>query len=153
MQRGLRPFRQALLGVGMLLLVSGCGGKGGDAEVAVVPAKGRLTLKGQPGANLSLTLVPGGQGSTIRPQAVTGADGSFEVTTYKTGDGGPEGQYKVVVTVAVDPTLSDSKKEEMAGKLAAEAKKVPPAYQKAETTPLSVRLEKGKPDLGTLEIK
>jgi hypothetical protein len=59
----------------------------------------------------------------------------------------------VAVTVQVDPTLSESKKEEMAAQLAADARKIPATYQKAETTPLTVKIEKGKPDLGVLEIK
>lgn len=144
---------RAILGAAVACVALGCGGSKVEPQVAVVPAKGRLTIKGQPGANLALAFIPAGQGSSLRPQANTGSDGSFEITTYKTGDGGPEGDYKVVVSVAVDPTLSDSKKEELAGKLAAEAKRIPTVYQRAETTPLTVKIEKGKPDLGVLEVK
>jgi len=149
MRGGLR----AILGAVVVCVALGCGGSKVEPQVAVVPAKGRVTIKGQPGANLALAFIPAGHGTNLRPQANTGADGAFEITTYKTGDGGPEGEYKVVVSVAVDPTLSDSKKEELAGKLAAEAKRIPAAYQRADTTPLTVKIGKGKPDLGVLEIK
>ena len=146
-------FFKAMLAMAVFSVAFGCGGSKVEPQVAVVPAKGRVTIKGQPGANLALAFIPAGQGSNLRPQANTGADGTFEITTYKTGDGGPEGEYKVVVSVAVDPTLSDSKKEELAGKLAAEAKRIPAAYQRGDTTPLTVKIEKGKADLGVLEIK
>jgi hypothetical protein len=147
----LRSVCAGLLGCGFLGVSLGCGGSAAT-QVTVVPAKGKVTVKGQPGANLVLSFIPK-QGTPVRPTAITTSDGSFEVHTYKSGDGGPEGEYKVAVTVQVDPTLSESKKEEMAAQLAADARKIPAPYQKAETTPLTVKIEKGKPDLGVLEIK
>lgn len=135
-------------------MITGCGdGVAAKDQLPVVPAKGKLLVRGQPMSGVNLLLVPVKADQKIRPQANTGADGSFEITTYKTGDGGPEGEYKVVLSMMVDPNLSDSKKEELAGKLAAEAKRIPAAYQRADTTPLTVKIEKGKADLGVLEIK
>ncbi len=148
----LRSVFAGLLGCGLLVVSFGCGGGSTATQVTVVPAKGKVTVKGQPGANLVLSFIPK-QDSPVRPTAITAADGSFEIHTYKSGDGGPEGEYKVAVTVQVDPTLSESKKEEMTAQLAADARKIPALYQKPETTPLTVKIEKGKPEVGILEIK
>jgi hypothetical protein len=59
----------------------------------------------------------------------------------------------VVLSLPSDPSISDSKKEELAAKMQADAKKIPVAAQQPSTTPLSMKIEKGKPDLGVLEVK
>jgi hypothetical protein len=142
------------LSLAVFALVFGCG-ETKNSQLPVVPAKGKVTVNGQPGAKLMLVFVPSKTEQGVKPSTTTSADGSFDVRTYTTGDGAPEGEYKVTVSVAgeFDPTLSDSKREELAAQRKTEAAKIPIPYQKAETTPLTVKIEKGKPDLGVLEIK
>jgi hypothetical protein len=148
--------RFCLLGLVCLFLctIHGCGADSSTKDqLPVVAAKGKILIKGQPIPGLNLLFIPMNPDQKIRPQAQVSANGSFEVTTYKTGDGGPEGEYKVVLSLPSDPSISDSKKEELAAKMQADAKKIPVAAQQPSTTPLSVKIEKGKPDLGVLEVK
>ena len=111
--------RFCLLGLVCLFLctIHGCGSDSSTKDqLPVVAAKGKILIKGQPIPGLNLLFIPMNPDQKIRPQAQVSANGSFEVTTYKTGDGGPEGEYKVVLSLPSDPSISDSKKEELAAK-------------------------------------
>ena len=44
-------FFKAMLAMAVFSVAYGCGGSKVEPQVAVVPAKGRVTIKGQPGAN------------------------------------------------------------------------------------------------------
>lgn len=76
--------------------VAGCGEATKPWEI-VVPASGKVTFEGKPvdGAELTLTPVSAEVPATVRPSAKSGADGSFTIGTYGTGDGAPAGEYKV----------------------------------------------------------
>jgi hypothetical protein len=71
--------------------VIGCGGEGKPIKV-----KGTVTLDGQPLPNGMVTFIPvekDGRHAT----GMTGADGSFQLTTLSADDGAFPGQYKVAV--------------------------------------------------------
>ena len=76
--------------------LAGCGEAAKPWEI-VVPASGKVTFEGKPvdGAELTLTPVSAEVPATVRPSAKCGADGSFTLGTYGTGDGAPAGEYKV----------------------------------------------------------
>jgi hypothetical protein len=82
-----------------LLAFLGCDGKPGLSKVA-----GKVTLDGQPLPNVSVQFISE-DGSGAPASGVTGADGSFRLTTFSTGDGARPGTYKVVVQ-AIDETAS-----------------------------------------------
>lgn len=86
------PLR--LLRVGLLLAaVGGCG-----PRATLVPVRGRVVVDGKPLANGSVMFQP-----TVGPAArgQIGADGGFELGTYRDGDGVRPGQATVRVTSVV----------------------------------------------------
>jgi hypothetical protein len=85
------------------LLLAGCSG-GGD-RVKTYPVTGNIYVNGQPAAGAKVacyaiddpTLLP------LQPHAIAGADGSFKLTTYRTGDGAPAGTYALTVKWPLPP--------------------------------------------------
>lgn len=109
-----------------LLLAAGCGGEG--QKTAVV--KGTVTFQGKAVTTGTVTFVPdaGGPPATgeIRP------DGTFAMTTYKSGDGAVLGKHKVFIVAM----------EDMSGKLPEERKPlpnpvIPIKYTSLATSPLT----------------
>jgi hypothetical protein len=78
------------------LMVAGCGD--GRGTKPTYTASGRLldaTGKPAVGAVVILHPVAPDAADPARPTATVGADGTFRLTTYRTGDGAPEGEYFV----------------------------------------------------------
>jgi hypothetical protein len=65
----------------------------------VYPASGELFVNGRPAANAIVELrVPGNLlKDHWRPHAIVEEDGSFRLTTFKTDDGAPAGDYALTV--------------------------------------------------------
>lgn len=78
------------------LLAASCGGSG---RPKVYPVSGTLTVKGAPAAGAFVVFHPrGDQGQrALKPYGQVGADGVFQLTTFATNDGAPEGEYAVTV--------------------------------------------------------
>jgi len=90
----MRLFIHGLL-LASLTVWAGCGGEAGlDGTTAV---SGVVTYKGQPveGANISFSPT-GGTGRAA--SALTDAEGRFQLTTLKPGDGALPGSYQVAVS-------------------------------------------------------
>lgn len=84
-----------------LLFLAGCSG----SSIETVPAKGKLTVNGQPAGGAKIIFVPQNvapEAAKERPHATSQADGSFELSTIDPGDGAPIGDYKVLVTWPVE---------------------------------------------------
>jgi hypothetical protein len=82
------------------LLLCGCGGPNDPVTV-----KGVITLDGVGVAGATVSFLP--ERDDGRPaNALTGADGSFTLTTFKKGDGALRGAYRVAVT-KLEPKLPD----------------------------------------------
>jgi hypothetical protein len=77
------------------LLATGC-----SDGMKTAPVKGTLTYKGKPVPNGTITFIPEGNGPAatgeIRP------DGTFELTTYKKGDGAVLGKHTVMIVAIQD---------------------------------------------------
>jgi hypothetical protein len=74
------------------LMLCGCGGPNDPVKV-----KGVVTFDGVPVAGATVSFLP--EREDGRPaNAMTEADGSFTLTTFKKGDGALRGAYRVVVT-------------------------------------------------------
>lgn len=67
--------------------------------VQVHPVEGKVFVHGRPVRNVSVVFHPvHSSGPTPRyPVGVTGADGTFRLTTLTANDGAPEGEYAVTV--------------------------------------------------------
>jgi hypothetical protein len=97
-----RPSRsiiQAGLVLCAVILFSGCTG----GRLPTAPVRGKVTYKGAPLNTGTVTFVPD---TTAAPCAYgeIGADGSYELTTYKRGDGAVLGTHRIMVSaLKVDP--------------------------------------------------
>src|SRR5262245_38358181 len=111
------------LGV-VLLVVAGCGG---DSPVAV---RGTVTPDGTPVEGATVLFLPEG-GTGRQATGLTGADGSFQLTTLSTNDGALRGKYKVVVQYnqGSEAPPGGNVKEVMQGfEKGQKAKRPPPKY-------------------------
>jgi len=120
-----------LLVAHVCLAVAGCGGSG------VVPVVGRVTLVGGepvPGA----TVVFENREKRLSGSGRTDADGRFRLTTFKVGDGGPPGVYRISV---VPPSAADSSQPQPPRVFAEK-------YLSPDTSGLSCSVEPGMKECG-----
>ncbi len=84
----------------LMLVASGCGGKGG-----LVAVRGVVTLDGQPVEGASVTFSPE-EDSGKAAGGLTDSEGVFDLTTFSEGDGALPGDYRVTVTkTESDPSM------------------------------------------------
>lgn len=127
-------------------LLSGCGVK----TYPVAPVRGKLTHQGQPVSGGSLVFGPigTGKGEVGKPGiAQVGPDGSFEVTTYREGDGAVIGKHTVSFSppsMVVQETPAESHVEEDA-----DAPAQP--YAGLVPHPMEVEIKRGENEI-TLEL-
>ncbi len=113
----------------------------------VHPATGVVQFEGQPIAGAQVTLVPKDPQfpDTIRPMAITAADGRFELGTFDKADGAPAGQYGVSIVwhPLVDKGSGPSRGDNA----------LPAKYAQPSTSGLTVKIESAANQLPTLELK
>ena len=88
------------------LLVSGCNSRPEYQEADVFPVSGSVSVDGKPAAGVVVVFHPQtdtGMTKGNKPYTTTGDDGTFQVTTYTTGDGAPAGEYIVTLIWPVNP--------------------------------------------------
>jgi hypothetical protein len=101
----MQNFWSAIVGTASVIAISvslvGCSDGGVVVEkLPVFPVEGQVKFNGKatPGAQVALHPVgiskPGEKPSA---RATVQPDGTFKITTYDSGDGAPEGEYKVTV--------------------------------------------------------
>jgi hypothetical protein len=103
-----------------LLFAAGCGAAD-YAEVPVYPLTGSLHVEGEPAYGAYVTLHPiGDVGMTKgnKPFARVQQDGSFQISTYDTGDGAPQGEFSVTVVWPEDPEARGPSPDRLRGKYA-----------------------------------
>jgi hypothetical protein len=106
----------------------------------LVPAKGTITIKGKPAANISIQLLPNVKENTAgvwpSSQAISKEDGSFEMVTTDNQPGACPGEHKVI--------LVDTEEERPAqGKERTKPVRIDSSY--AVAGKLTVTVEEGKP--------
>lgn len=134
-----------LVSIGVVLgSLVGCGDKG------LVRLTGTVTLDGEPLEAATVTFMrTDGKG---RPASgLTSADGAFELTSFRSGDGLPPGEYRVTISKVVDGadfrTSSNSIEEKHRAayskaksfnpEFPALKKVLPPTYENPQSTPFS----------------
>ncbi len=88
------------------LLFSGCNSRPAYQEADVFPVSGSVSVAGKPAAGVVVVFHPQsdtGMTKGNKPYTTTGEDGTFQVTTYTTGDGAPAGEYIVTLIWPVNP--------------------------------------------------
>jgi hypothetical protein len=101
-------FRRSNLLIIFVLLCSviGCSQSKGPE---CYPVSGRVTYKGKPLAEATVVLHPlsGHVEGDHKPIAYTAADGAFSLTTFKTGDGAPLGEYAITIELRAPQTIGE----------------------------------------------
>src|SRR5262245_40395178 len=95
-------MRAALVTTCCLLccLLVGCSGQPNSASrVPVYPVEGKVIVGDRLAGNSRVVFYPVNKGNAVElcPVANTRADGTFQLMTYKFGDGAPAGEYIVTV--------------------------------------------------------
>lgn len=93
--RGQTFFR--LISLAASITLASCSAE--EGRVPVVPVYGALFVEGEPaaGALVIFHAVTETEPKTTNPNGRVQADGSFQLTTYESGDGAPAGDYIVTV--------------------------------------------------------
>ena len=144
-----RPGRRH--GVGLIsaaitaIALAGCG-EAKPQRATVFPAKGTITLKGQPahGAIISLhpkTPLPNGAPA---PRANVDKDGSFAISTYDSGDGAPEGEY--VLTVVWNKLIKNGEDVRIGPNV------IPPKYGSPNSSDLAVKIAPGENAIPAIQL-
>jgi hypothetical protein len=84
-----------LIGATLALCASAGCGRGG--RLKVYPVDGKVLVAGMPAGNASVYFYPCDPTQQHVPVAITAPDGTFRLTTIRSGDGAPEGSYDVTV--------------------------------------------------------
>jgi hypothetical protein len=134
------------LGVTLALLSTTlCSCRKSYQEVSVYPTSGKVTVKTVPAVGAYVTFHPEGDvGMTKgnKPFARADKDGAFQVTTYETHDGAPQGDYRVTVYWPENPDARGPSPDRLKGK-----------YANPATTPLKATIDPKKVDLPAFELQ
>jgi hypothetical protein len=98
-------LKSLTLMIALLGACSGCGTSAG-AKASLIPVKGKVTYKGKPLAQGTVTFES--QDSGKRAMGKLQADGTFVMSTYTEGDGVVAGEHSVIVS-GVDKTLAQDR--------------------------------------------
>ena len=79
-----------------MVSLSGCGETSSTYTGALIPVKGKVTFKGQPLINGTVSFEPEDAGRET--QGDIKPDGTYEMSTYKAGDGIVPGLYRVGIS-------------------------------------------------------
>jgi hypothetical protein len=128
-----------------LTAIMGCG-KTEPERVAVFPAAGKVTFKGEPTVGAVVTLHPKAPLEKVpTPRASVGTDGSFKITTFNSADGAPEGEYVLTVSwykpVKVGPDMTSGPNV------------IPAKYTNAQTSDIVVKIAAGDNTLDPIQLK
>jgi hypothetical protein len=92
----MRPSISAIALTALILsLLQGCGSNTTSVEGLTVPVKGKIIYKGKPLTAGTVVFEPEDAGRDAHGKIQS--DGTFELSTYKTGDGAVRGPHRVAV--------------------------------------------------------
>jgi hypothetical protein len=138
--------RTLILLLALLLPLASIGcGKG--RKPSVYPTHGEVFVAGQPAEGATVIFLPKPENEIkVTPTAVVAADGSFDLTTFKSGDGCPKGDYTVLVIW--DKTEIVEREE-----VVLEPDKLGYRYANAGVSPLKATVKKGKNQIERFDLQ
>lgn len=126
----------------LLLSAIGCGGE--DWQADTYPARGSISINGEPPEGAVVELHATGEQPDLRhsrPWGVVDQQGEFTLSTYRTGDGAPPGEYRVTVRWPPDvsqPSLAD---------------RLNGRYNDPQSSEFLVTIDEGDNELAKIEIE
>lgn len=140
--------RQRVVCMVIGLALVGCGSSSKD-RLPLHKAAAKVTLNSEPLEGVSIVFhsvpplkAPSGK-SIPAPGAESGFDGGFQVTTYRVGDGIPEGEY--VVTLSCEDRSAEPVRDEYPELL-------PSQYQDPAKSGIKVSIRAGQNNLKAFEL-
>ncbi|MBX7165964.1 MAG: hypothetical protein K1X74_06410 [Pirellulales bacterium] len=142
--------RNSWVPVAALLAVGIAGCSRSAPQLPVVQVSGKVSVDGEKPEGAQVTLHPlsgPAADAQVRPLGKVNSDGTFRLTTYKSGDGAPSGEYAVTVQWQVleypdgedaDPKLGPNLVDE--------------EYANPQQTPLRVTVAAGAGELAPIEV-
>jgi hypothetical protein len=140
-----------------LFLVPALGGCGDDqSKPKLGKVHGKVTLDGKPVERGHIVFTPSTGKGGETGQTATGeinSDGTFDLTTFDTGDGAILGQH-VVTVVVPEPGSENLGKPDASGRINYVLPKntAPKKYEKVDTSPLRYTVKEGSNDF-PIELK
>jgi len=112
------------------------------------PVHGTVTSKGKPLAEAVVVFhrVGGDVEGNQKPMAIAKADGSFDLTTYRSGDGAPPGEYAITVELRALTTGGEEPVRNGPNTL-------PARYAKPESSGFKYTVVEGDNQIPTLDVK
>lgn len=141
-RNGIRSLLTASVLVWVAVAIPGCGT--GERRVATYKASGQLLAPdGGAVASALIVLHPVDAKHTApKPRATTDAEGRFQLTTYDTGDGAPEGDF----IVTVEQWYRDDPNE-------APTNHLPPALGKPDSSGIRISIAKSENTLEPIRLR
>jgi hypothetical protein len=136
-----------IIPVALLATFVGCGSRPIPGLVETYPVKGKLSFQGKPPVGAIVVLHPKKDGDRpVRPKGYVQEDGTFELTSFKSGDGAPAGEYVL--------TAQWSKLETKPNGYAGPGPNLlPKDYADSKKSPVVIRIAEGSNDLNEITIK
>ncbi len=136
--------RIALVLTAILPIFAGCGQDGPQWKIDPQPVSGQVLYDGKPAAGVNVGLMPIDApmppAIPSNPRAVTDANGSFKISTFKEGDGACEGKYQVLMNW---PQKSAENAEDTTDKLL--------GWYDGANSQIYVKIEKGSNTIPTIK--
>lgn len=134
-----------VLSVFLSLLLSGCGGETGPRCHLVA---GKVVYQNQPLAEAMVVFHPLATPTEKFPQPMgtTTADGRFVMTTFKSGDGAPEGEYAVTIELREPRQIGEEVVRDGLNLL-------PPKYASPKDTPLRHKVVPGRNEVPEIKVE
>jgi hypothetical protein len=110
----------------------------------VHPARGQVLVKGRPATRAQITFHPVDETgpAIVRPVGSVDDKGNFTLTSYKEGDGAPEGEYRVTVQWFLATRTGHPGGDDTVA-----VNYLPERYGRADTSGLRVTINKGDNEL------
>lgn len=132
-------------------------GCGSSDNVTVYPVKGKITFNGKPMVGSgAISLIPTDNQSGAVAGGEIKEDGTYELTTYKPGDGSMPGNFRVLIHQEV---FQEGQNTEDGAAPAAgvpppvpEADRIPEIYSHPMNSPLTMKIEAGPNEID-LDLK
>lgn len=125
----------------LAMMATGCGG---ERRVPTFVATGTVVAAdGSPVPHALVVLHPEDQASTVpKPRGTTDDQGRFQLSTYATNDGAPEGNFVVTLEQWYRDDPNDAPKNHL-----------PPTLGKVESSGIRVAISKGENTLEPIQIR
>ena len=126
-------------------LLTGCGGESGPV---CHPVEGKVLYQNQPLAEAMVVFHPLAAPAEKAPQPVgtTDAAGRFSLTTLRSGDGAPLGEYAITVELRAPQQIGEEVVRDGPNLL-------PPRYASPQETPLRHKVAAGKNEVPEIKVE